>query len=120
MKKAVKTAAVVIICLWTIMATFLFLIARDSNNEKYEQIQQMEAEIQKLKDESDGTDITTIRGLAYELLFDLVYHAGILGEEYDLSGKIDAAVEQYNLSEMEESELIVMIDVLITKYQLDK
>lgn len=120
MKKVVKIIAVVLLFSWAVLATGLFLIARDSNNEKYEQIKKLETEYAALKEESESVDIATIRGIAYELLFDTVYYQAVLGEEYDLNAKIDAAIEQYELDEFEGAELLAMMEVLISRYNLNE
>lgn len=78
-----------------------------------------ESETTELTPEEDGVDITVIRGLAYELLFDSVYYQGVLGEEYDINAEIDEMVERHNMSEIDEMELCAMVDVLAELYGLE-
>ena len=112
MKKVVSIIVLVVILgLWAMIATVGFLAAQDANDEE---LQRLEAENAALKDAQGDTDITVIRGLAYELLFELVYY----GEEYDLDAEIDKVVEQYELDEMEETELLLMVDTLIRRYEV--
>lgn len=54
MKKVVKIVLVVILAVWAFVATGSFLVARDANNEKYDQLAELQAKYDKLKESSDA------------------------------------------------------------------
>lgn len=109
MKKVLKViviVAVVILAAYSVIAT---IAMRETMKER----DQYKAQVQELTE--GGTDISTIRGLAYELLFDKL----VLGTEYDIEKAIDKMIEQYELSEFEEMELLAMLEALISRYELE-
>ena len=67
-------------------------------------------------EQADDVDITIIRGIAYELLFDLLFHQVVLEESYDLKPSVDKMVEQYELDEQQKTELHMMMNAIIDRY----
>lgn len=121
--KVVKKIALIVLILWSAITTICCVASISMHSDMEAEYAELETKYSELKEESENVDITTIRGLAYELLFDNVYYEGVLGEKYDLNAEIDKKVEQYELNEIEEMELVAMVKVLIGRYsafELDK
>ena len=116
--KVVKRIALILLILWSIFTTLCCVASYFMYSEMEMEYEELEAKYTELEEESENIDIETIRGLAYELLFENVYYEGVLGEEYDLNAEIDEIVEQHDMNEAEEMELIAMLRVLLEKYDI--
>lgn len=112
----------IVLCLLLAIYSVIATVAAGSFSADYDALEreynELKADYDEVSEQIEGTDISTIRGLAYELLFDAVYYA-TLGESYDIVSEMDAIAEQYDLDAMEEAELTLMVKVLTDRYSAD-
>lgn len=112
----------IVLCLLLAVYSVIATVVAGSFSADYDTLEQeynkLKADYAKVSEQIEDTDISTIRGLAYELLFDAVYYASF-GESYDIVSEMEALVEQYNLDAVEEVELTLMVKTLIARYSVD-
>lgn len=114
---------VLLICL-ALFATYDFIatIAATTFNTENQALEASYNELKKdfneleSKYETYKTDVELTRGLAYELLFEMVYHQVILQEDYDLIAELEVIEAQYGLSLKEKMELYDWVEILTEKY----